>query len=275
MLNVFKHCVGSPRGSPRGQTMAGLYVNGLGQTYEEVIRKQSFPIVNDVPAHAQRRARPLTAGAATRRRPNGAYHTLHPMEYMLAQQEDAASFAKVYGNFGIRTDGDPDAPVHERLYTPSKTVGNRRFAASQPEKAGDQAFGHGKIDEAVRQYSIAARQMALDLPRLNLILEKRCAALAHLGRYGEALKDAARIESTEYDNPAARLRVKCIHDFNARRGVEKGSDHMAATLMVQLTPPSLKMWRAATPSAYKRAYPFGRTLASKEWGLGAFTGPIQ
>ena len=79
-----------------------------------------------------------------------------------------------------RVEADPAAPVHSRLFVPSRTLARppSRPASSRPELDGDDAFAAGRLDEAIEKYTLALTQK----PTL-VCYEKRCAAWAHVGRY--------------------------------------------------------------------------------------------
>ena len=165
-----------------------------------------------------------------------------------------------YGNFGIRSDGDPKAiSAHHRLFVPSKSLKPNvtRLPTSQAEIAADNAFTHGRFDEAIRQYTLGIAQK----PSL-FAYEKRCAVYAHIGKYKDALTDAEFILKNGPpggEMPSARLRVKAINDFLRQKGdTAPGHDHATATLMCSLTPREHRQWRSTTPSPYTRPYPFGQ-----------------
>lgn len=226
------------------------YRDGAGMPYNEQLKKISWPISTDVPAHAQFSAQPAIS--------TGKYKTLHPMEFMQTNDYSADCFTKSYGSFGIRSDGDPSVPIYERLFTPSRSVARAgaRTPASQAEMSGDAAFANGHVFEAIKMFTLGIQQK----PTL-FVYEKRCAALAHVGRYNEALADAEFILKNGPpggEQPAARMRVKAIKDFLQKKGdTAPGHHHATATLMCLLTPREFRQWRSVTPSPYTRPYPFG------------------
>ena len=84
----------------------------------------------------------------------------------------------------------------------------------------------------------------------------RCAALAHMGKYTEALADAKRILAVELSSRAV-LRVKDLEGYlAARTNCTTGYQTAHVTLLCNLTPPGLKLWRSNQPSVYSfRAAP--------------------
>ena len=231
------------------------YRDGNGLLYMDQLLKVSWPISTDVPAHAQVSAQPSIR--------DGWYRTLHPMEFMQKGDYTADSFTNTYGSFGIRSDGDPTCSVHQRLYTPSRSVARAgaRTAASQAEQAGDAAFSNGRVEEAIKMFSLGIQQK----PTL-FAYEKRCAAYAHLGRYSEALGDAEFILKNGPpggEQPAARFRVKAIKDYLRKKtDTGPGHHHATATLMCILTPREHRQWRSVTPSPYTRPYTFGTSASN-------------
>jgi len=226
------------------------YRDGSGTLYMDQLHKISWSIPTDVPYHAQFSKQPMIK--------QGDYATLHPMEFMSKGDWKNDSFSNTYGSFGIRSDGDTLAPVYDRLYTPSRSTARAgaRQPSSQAEQAGDNAFSNGRVEEAIKMFTLGIQQK----PTL-FAYEKRCAAYAHLGRYTEALADAEFILKNGPpggEQPAARMRVKAIKDFLKRRtDTGPGHHHATATLMCLLTPREHRQWRSVTPSPYTRPYPFG------------------
>ena len=88
------------------------YRDGKGNTYKEQLRQLSWPVVDDVPAHAQRSA----VGAMA----SGMYDSLHPNANTVKSGE--LSFMQTHNRRTLTVEADPALSVHERLYVPSKTV---------------------------------------------------------------------------------------------------------------------------------------------------------
>ena len=155
---------------------------------------------------------------------------------------------QTHGNRLDRIEADPFAPVHTRLFVPSKTVARpmSRQASSRPEVDGDTAFAAGRLDEAIDKYTLALTQK----PTL-ICYEKRCAAWAHVGRYKHALQDAEYILARTPDNARASLRVKNIRDFmSAKANSMPGYKNSHVTLLCSITPRDLRQWRASGPALY-------------------------
>jgi len=226
------------------------YVDGRGVGYAQQLRKLSWPIATDLPAHAQVSAQPLIATA---------YNSLHPMEFSHARETYETSFANTYGSFGMHVETSPKQSCHQRLFTPTRSVQRPGYkhAVTQAEQQADAAFASGQYELAVRGYTQAIAHKAS-----LYVYEKRCAALAHIGRYREALADAQYILKNgpqgEAESGPNKQRVKSIQSFLANQNVgSKGFHEAAATLMCLLTPREHRQWRSTTPSTYTRPYPFG------------------
>ena len=147
------------------------YRDGLGNSYNEQLRLQSWPIVDDVPPQAQPSASAQIAA--------GNYDSLHPN---VVRTGGDPSFMQTHGGRLDRIESDPNAPVHTRLFVPSRTQARPVFraASSRPEVDGDEAFMSGQLDSAIEKYTLALTQK----PTL-VCYEKRAAAWAHVGRYKE------------------------------------------------------------------------------------------
>jgi len=215
------------------------YRDGAGTTYKEQLRRLSWGVPDDVPAHAQPSS---TSSVAI-----GKYNTLHPNAAEVRDNE--LSFMQTHGGRGKQTLGesDPSLAVHARLFVPSKTIARppSRFAASRPELDGDVAFSMGDLNAAIQQYTLALAQK----PTL-LCYEKRCAAWAHVGKYDQAMKDAEYVLMRE-NSPSARLRVKNLKAFvDSKANCKPGYKAAHITLVTSLTPKELRQWRASGPSVY-------------------------
>jgi len=228
------------------------YRDGTGASYNKQLHKLSWPVGPDVPKHAQQ--------SSQREMREGKYSTLHPMKFVQTLDQFEPSFTQTYGSFGIRTTSDGANAVYDRLFTPSKSLTrpSTRGAASFAEEAADEAFTNGRVQQSISMYTVAIKQK----PTLYAY-EKRCAALAHVGKYKEALADAEFILNNGPpggEAPAARFRVKAIKDYlKIKDDFGPGHHHANATLMCTLTPRDHRQWRSTTPSTYARAYPFGKT----------------
>lgn len=241
------------------------YRDGRGKTYDTQLKKLSWPINTDVPTHAQ--------DSSTADVQAGAYNTLHPMEFTHNAEKYESSFANSYGNFGMHVDAARALPVHERLFTPSKSQARvpgspTKCAVSQAELLADQYMSDGEYGKAIHAYTQAISQKAS-----LFCYEKRCAAFAHVGRYHDALRDAQHIAangpSGETESGPARRRIKALEDFMANSNNFKvGYKEGAATLVTLLTPKTQRQWRSGTPSAYSRPYPFGESGRMALTGYG-------
>lgn len=213
------------------------YRDGLGNSYNEQLRLQSWPIVDDVPPQAQPSASAQVMA--------GEYNPLHPN---IQRTGSDLSFMQTHGGKLDRVEADPAAPVHSRLFVPSRTLARppSRPASSRPELDGDDAFAAGRLDEAIEKYTLALTQK----PTL-VCYEKRCAAWAHVGRYKQALADAEYIMARQPGNARAELRVKNIKNFlDCKANSTPGYKNSHVTLLCALTPRDLRQWRASGPSLY-------------------------
>jgi hypothetical protein len=154
--------------------------------------------------------------------------------------------------------------VHERLYLGTKS--NVRMGSRVPrgrfELAGDLAFKNGSPIDAIPLYTRAIGQAGVGDPNLYAY-EKRCVALAELGRYREALADAELIlKYTEGHDAktegAAKMRVKTIKDYMRRMNNFEGGYHNAtATLICLLRPREHRQLVQSNPSTYGRPHSVG------------------
>ena len=212
------------------------YRDGAGHSYAEQIRLQSWPNNEDVPPQAQPSSREIIE--------SGGYDLVHPKIIRLGA---IPNFMQTYKPRSHIAEANPRAPVHERLYTPSRTVSRppSRSAASRPEVDADSDFRAGALDSAIAKYSIGIGQR----PTL-LAYEKRCAAWAHVGKYKKALADAEHVLKHENSARAAN-RVKTIEAFLAgQRAAGPGTRNAHVTLCLALTPRELRQWRSQGPSLY-------------------------
>jgi hypothetical protein len=228
------------------------YRDGRGVSYSESLRKASWPVATDVPAHAQKSSIPAVEA--------GKYSSLHPMEYTHGHTYES-SFSNAYRGFGLHVEAQSALSVTDRLFTPSKSQTRSSFKhpISQLEVGGDEAMLAGEFGKAIQCYTQAIAQR----PSL-FAYEKRCAAFAHVGRYQEALQDARKIEQmspagTSEGGPARR-RVKTLEDFlQNSKSFKDGYKEGAATLVALLTPKGMRQWRSQVPATYMRSYPFGES----------------
>ena len=122
------------------------YRDGQGTDYPQQLKKLSWSVASDMPVHARESSKPLVE--------SGVYSTLHPMQMMQTKELDEPNFHQAYGSFGIRTESDTAAPVHERLFSPSKSVqphAREKLPESQAEATADSFFTHGRFEEAIKQ----------------------------------------------------------------------------------------------------------------------------
>lgn len=114
------------------------YRDGAGEAYDEQLDKLSWPISFDVISSGKRVVDPLL-GAGKTEPDFGA----------------EPNFKQAYGDFGIRTTGNPGSPVHKRLFSPSKSLDRGPpSASSQAEVTADILFASGKYGDAIRQYTL-------------------------------------------------------------------------------------------------------------------------
>ena len=126
------------------------YRDGLGKSYNEQIRSLSWPVPDDVPAHAQ----PSATAAVMK----GAYSSLQPAPFLRPGSE--LNFMQTHGS-RPGSAADSFSPVHTRLYVPSKTMSrppSRTAAGSRPELDGDAAFAKGMLSVAISKYTLALAQ---------------------------------------------------------------------------------------------------------------------
>lgn len=206
------------------------YRDGRGVTYDEQLRALSWPVPDDVPQKAQPSATNTTMVSITA--PSG------------------ISFMDTHaGYLANGPQGSAAMPVHDRLSMGSKSFSAQAssHAQSPAETQGDEAFAQGSMQEAIRHYT-----QAINTKPNCAVFEKRCAALAHVGKYEEALVDARRVLAAEPTKAKARLRVKDLTDYlDTKNNCTVGYNTAHVTLLCNLTPPSLKMWRSPQPSVYR------------------------
>lgn len=148
-------------------------------------------------------------------------------------------------------EGLPAQQVYDRLSTKTRSFErpSKHISCSVPEREGDQAFRDGAIADAVRHYTMALN----DRPSKE-IFEKRCAAFAHLGKYSAAITDAERVQTMD-STTKAKLRLQDLHSYaKALNTCKSGYATAHVTLLCNITPPELKMWRSPTPSVYRGRY---------------------
>ena len=146
------------------------YRDGAGHSYAEQIRLQSWPNNEDVPPQAQPSSREIIE--------SGGYDLVHPKIIRLGA---IPNFMRTYKTRSHIAEANPRAPVHERLYTPSRTVSRppSRSAASRPEVDADSDFRAGALDSAIAKYSIGIGRRpppAAPPRRLRCLLPRRRAA---------------------------------------------------------------------------------------------------
>ena len=215
-----------------------------GKTYDRQLKNLSWPVATDLPAHAQHSARKLMPQA---------YNALHPMDFSMARETYETSFANQYGSFGMHVEPSPrKQSVHERLFTPTRNLTHPGLKAqlTSAEVQADDAFAAGLYGPAIQGYSLAIQHKAS-----LFCYEKRCAALAHVGRYREALQDAefvlANCSSAELGS--ARMRVRAIKDFLKKvDNFEPGYHHAVSTLICLLRPREHRQVVPSSPSLYGR-----------------------
>ena len=254
------------------------YKNGLGHTYSEQLRKCSWPCEFDVPAIGQKSA---AEHLPELREHNGfrmSKHYLHPTEFTALRHSDHLSYAKSTDELGILWNGNPaNQSPHERLYLGSRALQRtpsrerlHRTPGSLDEVAADVCFQAVEAEDAVPLYTKALKRTPFSI----FVYEKRCAALAELGRYREALSDAEYIADRlagPRELGAARARVRAIKDYMKRMDNFEPGYHQATTTLICLLRPrehrQLSQSRPATygPRADSRPFTpitFGRGMTS-------------
>jgi len=241
-----------------GSRTASEYLDGTGVPYEEALRRLSWPISTDVPGIGQK--------AATIHLPElkNVYDMklgdlfLHPTTYTKLRHTDHLSFSKSQGQLGIGNLGNPQSKVFERLYLGSKSMArpsHSRQSQGRFEMAADVAFKNCDPVDAINLYTRAIAQAPAGKPNL-FAYEKRCAALAELGRYRDALSDAQYVLDhlyTSTERGAALARVKAIKDYmNRMDNFEKGYHQATSTLMCLLRPREHRQLVQSSPSTYSR-----------------------
>ena len=232
------------------------YRDGRGVPYGEQIHQLSWPVVQDVPAIAQRSA---TVSFPKLRAWHGLTYGqlyLHPAKYGKMRQSDHLSFSKSLGVLPHGNLANPKEKVFDRLY-----LGNRSLASNggrQPrgryEMAADLAFKQSDPLASIDLYTTAIAQAPAGNPNL-FAYEKRCAALAELARYREALQDAKFIlaNATPKEKGPALARVRAIVDFMKRMdNFDNGYHQATATLICLLRPREHRQLVESHPATYGR-----------------------
>lgn len=205
------------------------YRSGEGIPYDEQLRHLSWSVSDDVPAHAQK-------SRANQPKP--------------APSEGSVSILDTHAPISMSPQARTKDPVHLRLSTSSKSFvrpASHGGPSTATEEEGDMAFAAGQINAAIQKYTAAIAMVPS-----AFVYEKRCAAYAHAGKYEAALKDAKWVLEQCAATPKARLRVKDLEDFlTARKNCTAGYETAHVTLLCNLTPSELKMWKSPKPSVYK------------------------
>jgi len=249
------------------------YVDGLGNSYGEQLRKCSWPTNWDIPAIGQKSANEHLPALRAHRGFADSNHFLHPTNYLAMRHSDHLSYAKCNDELGILWNGNPqEQKVHDRLYLGSRVVQKppraRRCAGSVLEMAGDVAFQCVEPEDAAPLYTKAISQT----PHSIFAYEKRCAALAELGRYREALDDAKYIRdhlATAAEHGAALARVKALEDYMRRMdNFEPGYHQATTTLICLLRPREYRQLTQSRPSTYGRPLSQSRSEKAIRFGKG-------
>ena len=164
---------------PCASTHLSGRMGSQGATYDKQLRRLSWPVPSDVPTHAQESSQKNIEA--------GAYDTLHPMNYATHMETYESSFKNSYASFGMHIDAIPSLSVYDRLFTPTRSLGKTSYKhpVTRTEISADEAFASGQYEKAIRLFTQAIAQKSS-----LFAYEKRCAALAHVGRYQDALADA-------------------------------------------------------------------------------------
>ena len=233
------------------------YRDGNGTSYDNQMHNLSWPVNTDVPQIGQnaskshlpqlRQIHGLTPGTLY----------LHPNTYTKLRHTDHLSFSKSQGRLDIGVSADPDKDVFNRLYlgTRSQVKSPQRQAQVRYEMAADLAFKSSDAIDAVNLYTKAIKQSTPGNPNIYAY-EKRCAALAELGRYREALKDAEFVLDnaiTYEERCPAIVRVKTLKDFTERmKNFDTGYHHATSTLVCLLRPREHRKLVRSNPATYGR-----------------------
>ena len=230
------------------------YMDGKGDTYEEQIRKMSWPICTDVPAIGQYSGTIQIPELKKYKGFSDGLHSLHPMTYTKLHHTDHLAFCNTVDGVGVGKLADPSKDVYTRLYLGSKSQAHQpaRTGTSRLEIAGDIAFKNGEAAEAHRLYTKALQ----DNPSM-FTYEKRCAAYAECGLYEHALRDAEHLlkHAGPHNWGSASARVKALKDFLRRQNNYDPGYHQATTTLVcLLRPREHKQIMPSTPSNYGRPH---------------------
>jgi len=241
------------------------YLNGQGITYDESLRDLSWPVCTNVPAIGQKSATTQLPNLIHTQGFSRSKHLLHPTLYGKLRHTDHLSFAKSMPSLGVGKLADPKKPVFDRLYLGSKSQASLgiRKAQGRLEIAGDIAFRNGDAANAAALYT-----KAIENNPDNFKYEKRCAALAELGRYADALKDAEKILASAdvRAKGSALMRVKAIKDYMRRMDhYEAGYHEATSTLVCLLRPREHRQLVVSHPST------FGRPQSANDIGKGIST----
>jgi len=239
-----------------GSRFTGDYRDGNGTPYSEALRALSWPVSTDVPGIGQESTNvhfPELEHVYGLR--NGHLY-LHPNSYTKLRHTDHLSFSKSQGSLGIGHKANPDNAVFDRLYMGSRSMSRvgKRQSQGRFEMAADVAFSNSDSVDAVELYTKAIGQAPAGQPNL-FAYEKRCASLAELGRYREALNDAQYIleNALPSERGSALARVKAIKDYMKRMdNFEKGYHNATSTLICLLRPREHRQLVQSNPSTYTR-----------------------
>jgi len=261
-----------------GSRYAPFYRNGQGQNYSESLRKLSWPVPSDIPAIGQKSAVLHLPEVKHIHHWTDGEQFLHPTQYGKLRHTDHLSFSKSHGKLGVGRLANPTENVFNRLYLGSKTMSRpiTRQAKGQAEMAGDVAFSNGESANAIDMYTKVIKSMKPG--ELNLFaFQKRCAALAEMGRYREAMADAQFILDNSEGNERgpALLRVKTLKDYMKRMNNFESVYHSStSTLICLLRPQEHRQLVASNPCTYGRpqsASVFGKGI-TRASSLGALLG---
>lgn len=261
-----------------GSRYAAGYRNGLGQEYSESLRKLSWPVPSDIPAIGQRSAVVHLPEVKHIHSWSDGEQFLHPTQYAKLRHTDHLSFSKSQGKLGVGRLSNPNESVFNRLYIGSKTMSRpvTRQAKGRDEMAGDVAFSNGDSAAAIDMFTnVIKNQKPGEIN--SFAYQKRCAALAEMGRYREALIDAQFILDNSEGNERgpALLRVKALKDFMRRmNNFEAGYHSSTSTLICLLRPQEHRQLVASNPCSYgrpKSASQFGKGI-TRASSLGALLG---
>jgi len=106
------------------------------------------------------------------------------------------------------------------------------------EVEGDALFMGGKFAAALSKYNAAMATRHHDIG----LLTKRCAVLAHLGKYEDALMDAVTLCQCEGSSKSINRKKALEKQIEVVKSAGVGYENSHITLLHLITPPAFKQW---------------------------------